>query len=174
MADKLTPKQEAFVLAYIETGNASEAYRRAYNAENMSEKVIHNKASDLLKRGDIRVRVEALQKHHQQRHAVTVDSLTNELIEDRELAHKNEQASAAIAATMGKTRTTRPRVLMAQPRSRDFLNQASSSAKRAAFQLRTAFSPSLSRILLNSSISGEESVLASAMASSYVERSIAA
>jgi hypothetical protein len=63
---------------------------------------------------------------------------------------------------------------MAQPRSRDFLNQASSSAKRAAFQLRTAFSPSLFRILLNSSISGEESVLASAMASSYVERSIAA
>ena len=38
MADKLTPKQEAFVLAYIETGNASEAYRRAYNAENMSER----------------------------------------------------------------------------------------------------------------------------------------
>ena len=104
MADKLTPKQEAFVLAYIETGNASEAYRRAYNAENMSEKVIHNKASDLLKRGDIRVRVEALQKHHQQRHAVTVDSLTNELIEDRELAHKNEQASAAIAATMDKAK----------------------------------------------------------------------
>lgn len=104
MADKLTPKQEAFTLAYIETGNASEAYRRAYNAENMSEKVIHNKASGLLKRGDIRVRVEALQKHHQQRHAVTVDSLTNELIEDRELAHKNEQASAAIAATMGKAK----------------------------------------------------------------------
>ena len=104
MADKLTPKQEAFVLAYIETGNASEAYRRAYNAENMSEKVIHNKASDLLKRGDIRVRIEALQKHHQQRHAVTVDSLTNKLIEDRELAHKNEQASAAIAATMGKAK----------------------------------------------------------------------
>ena len=104
MADKLTPKQEAFTLAYVETGNASEAYRRAYNAENMSEKVIHNKASGLLKRGDIRVRVEALQKHHQQRHNVTVDSLTDELIEDRELAHKNEQASAAIAATMGKAK----------------------------------------------------------------------
>ena len=34
MADnKLTPKQEAFILAYLETGNASEAYRRAYNDE---------------------------------------------------------------------------------------------------------------------------------------------
>ncbi|SQE31532.1 Terminase small subunit [Mannheimia haemolytica] len=27
---ELTPKQEAFCLAYIETGNASEAYRQAY------------------------------------------------------------------------------------------------------------------------------------------------
>jgi len=26
----LTPKQEAFALAYVETGNASEAYHRAY------------------------------------------------------------------------------------------------------------------------------------------------
>ena len=53
----LTPKQEAFCLAYIETGNASEAYRQAYDAGKMSEKVIHNKASDLLKRGDIGVRL---------------------------------------------------------------------------------------------------------------------
>ena len=31
MAKKLTPKQESFCLAYIETGNASEAYRQAYD-----------------------------------------------------------------------------------------------------------------------------------------------
>ena len=34
---KLTIKQEAFARAYVETGNASEAYRRAYNAENMQQ-----------------------------------------------------------------------------------------------------------------------------------------
>ena len=27
----LTPKQDAFACAYVETGNASEAYRRAYD-----------------------------------------------------------------------------------------------------------------------------------------------
>ena len=32
---KLTPKQERFCQVYIETGNASEAYRAAYNAEKM-------------------------------------------------------------------------------------------------------------------------------------------
>ena len=34
---KLTIKQEAFARAYVETGNASEAYSRAYNAENMQQ-----------------------------------------------------------------------------------------------------------------------------------------
>lgn len=56
----LTQKQEAFALAYFETGNASEAYRRAYNAENMSPNVIHNKASALMAKGDVRVRIEQL------------------------------------------------------------------------------------------------------------------
>jgi phage terminase small subunit len=56
----LTQKQEAFALAYFETGNASEAYRRSYNAENMSPNVIHNKASALMAKGDVRVRIEQL------------------------------------------------------------------------------------------------------------------
>ena len=56
----LTQKQEAFALAYFETGNASKAYRRSYNAENMSPNVIHNKASALMAKGDVRVRIEQL------------------------------------------------------------------------------------------------------------------
>ena len=32
----LTIKQNAFAMAYIETGNASEAYRRSYDAGNMA------------------------------------------------------------------------------------------------------------------------------------------
>lgn len=60
--DKLTPKQEAFVLAYLETGNASEAYRRAYNAKGMADNVIHVKASELLKNGKVAVRVSAVYK----------------------------------------------------------------------------------------------------------------
>ena len=31
MAQDLTPKQEAFCLAFLETGNAAQAYRRAYD-----------------------------------------------------------------------------------------------------------------------------------------------
>ena len=57
MANNLTPKQEAFCLAYIETGNASEAYRRAYDAEKMKPPVINVKACQLLAEDKIAVRV---------------------------------------------------------------------------------------------------------------------
>ena len=47
---KLTPKQEASCLAYTKTGNASEAYRQAYDAKGMKDTTIHVKASELLAR----------------------------------------------------------------------------------------------------------------------------
>ncbi len=100
----LTPKQEAFCLAYIETGNASEAYRQAYDAENMKPETVNRKAKVELDKGKIRARLDELQEAHRERHNVTVDSLTGELVEDRELARKNEQASAAINAVMGKAK----------------------------------------------------------------------
>lgn len=104
MAKKLTPKQEKFCQTYIETGNASEAYRQAYNTENMKPETVSVKASELLKNGKITVRVEALQSAHQKRHDVTVDSLTVELDEARIAALKSDQNSAAVGATMGKAK----------------------------------------------------------------------
>jgi phage terminase small subunit len=59
MSKPLTAKREAFVLAYIKTGNASEAYRQAYNT-NASAKTIHEKASRLLAEGNVRARFEVL------------------------------------------------------------------------------------------------------------------
>ena len=34
MTDKLIPKQEAFAMAYAESGNASKAYKAVYNVNN--------------------------------------------------------------------------------------------------------------------------------------------
>lgn len=53
----LTPKQEAFALAYVETGNASEAYRKVYNAQRMKPASINRKAKELLDHGKISARV---------------------------------------------------------------------------------------------------------------------
>jgi len=104
MALKLTPKQERFCQAYIETGNASEAYRRAYNSENMKPQTVNRNAKALLDNHKIATRAEELMAVHQERHNVTVDTITDELGDDRTLAHKVGQAGAAVSATMGKAK----------------------------------------------------------------------
>lgn len=102
----LTAKQEAFCLAYLETGNASEAYRQAYNAENMKPETVNRKAKELMDNGKIAARIEALQEDHRERHKITVDDLLAELEEARQVAlgQGNPQTSAAVAATMGKAK----------------------------------------------------------------------
>ena len=43
----LTIKQENFCQVYVETGNASEAYRRAYDAKNMKSETVRRTAKEL-------------------------------------------------------------------------------------------------------------------------------
>lgn len=103
---KLTVKQEAFCLAYIETGNASEAYRRSYSAEKMKQEAIAIEASRLLDNPNVALRVAELKQSLVKRHEVTVDSLMLELEEARMAAMgaSNPQSAAAVAATMGKAK----------------------------------------------------------------------
>ncbi len=58
---KLTPKQEAFALAYLEAGNASEAYRQAYNVTSATPKSVNEAASKLLKNAKVAARIAAIQ-----------------------------------------------------------------------------------------------------------------
>jgi hypothetical protein len=100
----LTPKQEAFACAYVETGNASEAYRRSYDAENMKPESVWRKACELLDNGKVKARVAELQSAAAERCIVTVASITQELEEARALALQEAQASAAVSASMGKAK----------------------------------------------------------------------
>ena len=99
----LTIKQEKFCMVYVETGNASEAYRQAYNAENMTQEVIAVKACELMKNGNVSVKVKELKSGHTKRHELTIDDLVKQLEEARQVALtlENPQCSAAISATMG-------------------------------------------------------------------------
>lgn len=81
----LTPKQEKFCQLYIELGNASEAYRQAYDCSKMQTSTINTKAKELLKNGPITVRIEELQQAHQQRHNLTVDNIISDLQEYRDI-----------------------------------------------------------------------------------------
>jgi len=102
----LTIKQEAFCQAYIEKGNASEAYRTAYAADKMKPETVTKRASELLSNGDVTGRVSELRGEHRNRHNLTVDDLLDELEEARQSALKADtpQSSAAVGATMGKAK----------------------------------------------------------------------
>lgn len=94
----LTPKQEAFCLAYLETGNASEAYRRSYSAENMKAPTIAVKASELLANGKVAVRIDELRKPVVAAARMTLESHLADLKMLRDRALEAEQYSAAITA----------------------------------------------------------------------------
>ena len=59
---KITIKQEKFCLEYLKDGNASRAYREAYNASKMKEASINVNASKLLKDTKIALRLKELRK----------------------------------------------------------------------------------------------------------------
>lgn len=67
MATNLTPKQEAFVQAYLTTGNASEAYRLAGYSQNASPKTINEAASRLLADSKVAARLSTLRERLEQK-----------------------------------------------------------------------------------------------------------
>lgn len=69
----LTQKQENFCLAYIKCGNASQAYRESYNAEKMKDEVIWVKACELLKSGNVEVRVNELKNKAEKSAIITLE-----------------------------------------------------------------------------------------------------
>ncbi len=100
--NKLTQKQENFCAAYIETGNASEAYRKAYNAEKMKPETVNNKAHALLKKGEIRARLEELRKPATESAQITLAQHLSTLEELRDEARAEGRYSAAIAAEIAR------------------------------------------------------------------------
>lgn len=58
---RLTEKQQKFCEIYVETGNASEAYRQAYSANGMSPSAINVNAAKLLKNTKVALRVRELE-----------------------------------------------------------------------------------------------------------------
>lgn len=102
----LTPKQEGFAQDYVATGNASEAYRRNYSAENFNPNSLAVAACKTLDNANISVRVAELRAQLAKRNSITVDDLIKELEEARiaALTADSPQSAAAVGATMGKAK----------------------------------------------------------------------
>jgi phage terminase small subunit len=97
-ARKLTPKQEAFCLAYTKTGNASEAYRQAYDASEMSAAAVEVEASRLLNHPKVTLRLASVQEKEEVKALLSLEEHMQQLRELRDRAVALGQMSAAIRA----------------------------------------------------------------------------
>lgn len=99
----LTPRQEQFAMEFVATGNAAEAYRRAYSrSRTWKENALYNRASELLKHGEVMVRVEQLREDARGSHEVTIDNVVREYNAIIALAFELKQAGPAITAITKK------------------------------------------------------------------------
>lgn len=73
MPKKLTQKQINFCHKYIECGNASEAYRFAYNAENMKPETTTRNAKALMDDNNISTMIESLRAKAQETFDITIE-----------------------------------------------------------------------------------------------------
>ena len=99
---KLTPKQEAFCLAHLETGIASEAYRRSYKTEKMKEKQIWEEASKLLKNPKVAQRLKELREPAVKKAMLTLERHLERLEKLSRGAELDKQFSAAISAEVAR------------------------------------------------------------------------
>lgn len=99
----LTQKQEAFALAYIETGNASEAYRRAYDVKpGTKESTINRTAKELVDNPKIAARIAELRAPVVEKAGLTLEKHLDDLLRLRNMAVKDAKWSAAIQAEIAR------------------------------------------------------------------------
>ena len=98
----LSIKEEIFVQRRIEGYSQTEAYRFAYNCENMKDKTVTEKASKLMAKDNVRARYEELMNELKEKAFYTVEKANNDLewlklqakddIENRGLKQANANA----------------------------------------------------------------------------------
>lgn len=75
MGKSLTVKQENFCNYYIESGNASEAYRRAYSCRKMRDKQVWEESCKLLSNPKVAQRVKGLQEEQKKKSDITKEEI---------------------------------------------------------------------------------------------------
>ena len=98
----LTLKQDNFVLAYIETGNASEAYRRAYDTKKMNDATVNRAAKELLDNPKITTRIAELRKPVVEQVQITLKDHLTKLAHLRDRAEEDLKWQAAIQAEVAR------------------------------------------------------------------------
>ena len=101
---RLTQKQESFCLAYIETGNASEAYRQVYDTGKMKPETINRNAKALMDDSKITARLDELRAPAREAAQLTLEKHLATLADLRDKATENGMYGAAVTAEVARGR----------------------------------------------------------------------
>lgn len=89
--ENLTPKQEKFVMALINGMSQRQAYKFAYDAENMKDATIDTRACRLFKSGKIQKKYDKLMKEKQQSIIKNVSNINSDLLSKVEKYKDNNE-----------------------------------------------------------------------------------
>ena len=89
--ENLTPKQEKFVMGLINGMSQRQAYKLAYNCENMKDATIDNNAYKLFKKDNIQARYNQLAKEKQQNILKNVSNINSDLLSKVEKYKKEDE-----------------------------------------------------------------------------------
>ena len=112
----LSPKQEKFCLEYKKCGNASEAYRRVYNIQNMKSRSINQRAYELIHKPKILNRLSELQKEIQKESILTARQIQEELT--RYILDQREEECIVIEANSDRSSNARRITKKVQPKDK--------------------------------------------------------
>lgn len=98
----MTPKQEAFCLAFVQSDSALEAYRKAGYSEGMADKTASEAASRLLKTSNVIARIAEIRSKGAEEAAMTIAQHLSDLKELRDAAKGEGKYSAAVAAEVAR------------------------------------------------------------------------
>ena len=105
---KLSIIQGNFARYFVELGNASEAYRRAYDAENCSEKTVWRKTIEVVQNGKVAAEVDRLKAEIAKRSEITIDEVFSALPAALDQAHDQRSDVRSGAGGHGPGQAGRP------------------------------------------------------------------
>jgi phage terminase small subunit len=102
----LTQKQERFCTEYVTGGNASAAYRRAYDASGMKSTTVNRKAKEVLDNGKITARLHELRAPVVAGAQLTLERHLIDLLRLRDSAAAGGYFGAAVTAEVARGRAS--------------------------------------------------------------------
>jgi hypothetical protein len=104
---KVSPNEETFLNAFLDTGKRAVAYRMAYKVKAESDgEWVYVQAWKVMQRPKVRLRLEQLKAIRAAAMIVNADTLVRELDQARDLALEAGDLGVAVSATREKARIT--------------------------------------------------------------------